>query len=94
MKCTHCGGTGEINTCYKCNTRITGKSYFIKDYEGMKVIMNGDNEWGPFCASCIELIHKPIQPSRDMTERHDMTSLLDDVRTRPTEPPEPPEKKA
>jgi hypothetical protein len=28
-----------------------------------------------------------VRHSRDKTERHDMTALLDDIRTRPTDPP-------
>lgn len=98
-QCKECGQ--DIELCSIC-----GKGFHKLDSPMRLEFEKGRITWGPIHDYCLtkvnlekvrkeigetpRLTYHPIPHSRDVTERHDMRPLLDDVRTRPTEPPDSP----
>lgn len=97
--CEHCGS--EVDVCNICQKIINLETAVSLEFERGRVrwgpvcdecfskidIAKVRSEIGP--ERLVYILSPTIRHSRDLTDRHDMTDLLDDMRTRPTEPPTP-----
>jgi hypothetical protein len=83
MKCDKCDGTGVINICIKCKKVIELTEPLLR-IETDK----GRIAFGPFCEICLGMSLAEIK----LICNNFVDPVLDDLRTRPTEPPDPPKR--